>query len=82
MPPARRAARSRSTDARAAWTPTHVHGIEVYADLPNLFDSHCHDIDTGMRRAPPPGEPLEGVEGRNSRIVEPRQLRVAIKKTF
>ncbi len=29
-----------------------------------------------------PGEPLGGVEDRNSRIVEPRQVRIGVKKTF
>jgi outer membrane receptor protein involved in Fe transport len=66
---------------RAAWTPTHFHGIEVYADLLNVFDTHSDDIDYWYATRLP-GEPLEGVEGLNSRIVEPRQLRVGIKKTF
>lgn len=66
---------------RAAWTPTNFHGLEIYVDLLNAFDSHADDIDYWyVTRLP--GEPLAGVEGRNSRIVEPRQLRVGIKKTF
>lgn len=66
---------------RAAWTPTRFHGIEIYADLLNVFDSHSDDIDYWYATRLP-GETLEGVEGLNSRIVEPRQLRVGIKKTF
>jgi len=66
---------------RAAWTPTHFHGIEVYADLLNVFNTHADDIDYWYATRLP-GEPLGGVEGLNSRIVEPRQLRVGIKKTF
>ena len=66
---------------RAAWTPTHFHGIEVYADLLNVFDTHADDIDYYYATRLP-GEPAGGVEGINSRIVEPRQLRVGIKKTF
>ncbi len=29
-----------------------------------------------------PGEPADGIEGRNSRIVEPRQFRVGVKMTL
>lgn len=65
----------------AAWTPTHSHGIQVYADLLNVFDGHADDIDY-FYTTRPPGEPPEGVDGINSRIVEPRQLRVGFKKTF
>jgi outer membrane receptor protein involved in Fe transport len=66
---------------RAAWTPTHFHGIEVYADLLNVFDTHSDDIDYWYATRLP-GEPADGIEGLNSRIVEPRQLRVGFKKTF
>ena len=66
---------------RAAWTPRNLGGFELYGELLNAFDSDAHDIDYFyVTRLP--GEPPEGVEGRNSRIVEPRQVRVGIKKTF
>jgi outer membrane receptor protein involved in Fe transport len=66
---------------RAAWTPTHFHGIEVYADLLNIFNSRSDDIDYWYTTRLP-GEPLGGVDGLNGRIVEPRQLRVGFRKTF
>jgi outer membrane receptor protein involved in Fe transport len=66
---------------RTAWTPQSIAGFQVYAELLNLLDSRRHDIDyfypTRLQ-----GEPADGIEGRNSRVVEPRQLRVGIKKTF
>lgn len=66
---------------RAAWTPQSIGGFEVYGELLNAFDSKRHDIDY-FYATRLPGEPLEGVEGANSRVVEPRQFRVGIKKTF
>lgn len=66
---------------RTAWTPTNGGGWEIYAEVLNLFDSHAHDIDY-VYATRFPGEPPEGIEGRNSRVVEPRQLRVGVKKTF
>ena len=46
-----------------------------------MFDSRAHDVDyyyaTRFQ-----GEPPEGVEDFNSRVVEPRQFRVGLKKTF
>jgi outer membrane receptor protein involved in Fe transport len=66
---------------RAAWTPTRGDGWEIYGEVLNLFDSEAHDIDY-FYATRLPGEPAEGIEGRNSRIVEPRQLRVGVKKTF
>ena len=65
---------------RAAWTPQNLGGFEIYSELLNVFDSKRHDIDY-FYETRLPGE-LEPVEGRNSRVVEPRQLRVGIKKTF
>jgi len=66
---------------RAAWTPRNLGGFEFYGELLNVFDSKRHDIDyfypTRFQ-----GEPPEGIEGRVSRVVEPRQFRVGIKKTF
>lgn len=66
---------------RAAWTPQSIAGFEVYGELLNAFDSTKDDIDYFyVTRLP--GEPTEGVEGRNSRVVEPRQFRIGFKKTF
>ncbi|WP_231958828.1 TonB-dependent receptor [Altererythrobacter sp. B11] len=70
-----------TVNLRAAYTPQDFYGIEVYAELLNALDSKGDDIDYYyVTRLP--GEPAEGIEGRNSRIVEPRQLRVGLKKTF
>ena len=66
---------------RAAWTPQSFEGWEIYGELLNALDSKAHDIDY-FYETRLPGEPPEGVAGRNSRIVEPRQVRVGIKKTF
>jgi outer membrane receptor protein involved in Fe transport len=66
---------------RAAWTPQSAKGWEFYADLLNVFDSKADDIDYYYATRFP-GEPVDGVEDINSRIVEPRQLRVGVKKTF
>ncbi|WP_305096879.1 TonB-dependent receptor [Croceibacterium aestuarii] len=66
---------------RAAWTPHRGQGWEVYAELLNALDSQRDDIDYYYATRFP-GEPLGGVEDRNSRIVEPRQVRVGVKKTF
>lgn len=66
---------------RASWTPGHRPGWELYAELLNALGSDDHDIDY-FYRTRLPGEPSEGVEGRNSRIVEPRQVRIGIRKSF
>ena len=66
---------------RAAWTPQHAKGWEIYGELLNVFDSKGNDIDY-VYATRFPGEPDAGVEDVNSRIVEPRQLRVGIRKTF
>ncbi|OYW46862.1 MAG: hypothetical protein B7Z08_01495 [Sphingomonadales bacterium 32-68-7] len=66
---------------RAAWTPRKLDGFEVYAELLNAFDSDGDDIDYYYETRFP-GEPAEGVLDRNRRIVEPRQIRVGLKKTF
>jgi outer membrane receptor protein involved in Fe transport len=68
-------------NVRAAWTPRDFHGIEVYGELLNVFDSQRHDIDY-FYATRFPGEPPEGIEDFNSRVVEPRQFRVGIKKVF
>lgn len=68
---------------RLAWTPTasKLKGWEVYGELLNALNSKSDDIDY-FYATRFPGEPAEGIEGRNSRIVEPRQFRVGVKKTF
>lgn len=66
---------------RLGWTPQRFQGWQVYADLLNVLNSRDNDIDYYYATRFP-GEPLGGVEGVNSRIVEPRQLRVGVKKTF
>ena len=66
---------------RAAYTPRRLAGWELYAELLNVFDSEADDIDYYYETRLP-GEPTEGVLRRNSRIVEPRQLRVGLKAAF
>lgn len=66
---------------RAAWTPSRFGGWEIYGELLNALDSKAHDIDY-FYETRLPGEPAEGIAGRNSRIVEPRQVRVGVKKRF
>jgi len=76
--------RAKSTalfNLRAAWTPQRFKGWEVHAELLNAFNSHGNDIDY-FYATRFPGEPADGVEDVNSRVVEPRQVRVGIKKTF
>jgi len=68
-------------NARVQWTPQRLAGWSLSAELLNILDSTDHDIDY-VYETRLPGEPLEGVLGRNSRIVEPRQLRVGLRKTF
>jgi outer membrane receptor protein involved in Fe transport len=66
---------------RAAWTPQHFAGFEIYGELLNVLDSKAHDVDY-FYATRLPGEPPEGIEDFNSRVVEPRQVRVGVKKTF
>ncbi|MEO6151813.1 MAG: TonB-dependent receptor [Croceibacterium sp.] len=67
---------------RTAWTPRALlGGFEIFAELLNAFDSKRDDVEY-FYPTRLPGEPADGIEGRNSRIVEPRQVRVGIKKTF
>ncbi len=50
-------------------------------ELLNALDSKAHDVDYFyVTRLP--GEPAEGIEGFNSKIVEPRQFRLGIKAVF
>lgn len=66
---------------RAAWTPRDFWGLEIYGELLNALDSKDNDI-AYFYATRFPGEPAEGVEGLNSRIVEPRQVRVGLTKRF
>jgi outer membrane receptor protein involved in Fe transport len=67
---------------RTAWTPQRLlGGFEVFAELLNAFDSKSDDVDY-FYATRLPGEPADGIEGRNSRIVEPRQVRIGLKKSF
>jgi hypothetical protein len=68
-------------NARAAWTPAVLGGFSIFGEVLNIFDSKDDDIDYYYETRFP-GEPLGGVLGRNSRVVEPRQLRVGISMTF
>jgi outer membrane receptor protein involved in Fe transport len=68
-------------NARAAWTPAVLGGFSIFGEVLNIFDSKDDDIDYYYETRFP-GEPPEGVLGRNSRVVEPRQLRVGISMTF
>jgi hypothetical protein len=69
---------------RAAWTPRRLLGMagwEINAELLNVLDSKRHDVDY-FYATRFPGEPAEGIEGPVSRVVEPRQFRVGLKKTL
>jgi outer membrane receptor protein involved in Fe transport len=66
---------------RAAWTPHDLGGFEFSVELLNVLDSRRHDIDY-FYETRFPGEPAAGIEDSVSRVVEPRQFRVGVKKTF
>ncbi len=71
-------------NARLAWTPQTIdllQGFEFHVELLNALDSDADDIDYYYETRLP-GEPAGGVLGTNSRIVEPRQLRVGVTKRF
>ncbi len=68
-------------NARLAWTPDNLMGLEFYGEVLNLLDSKDDDIDYYYATRFP-GEPVDGIEGRNSRVVEPRQFRVGMTKRF
>lgn len=68
-------------NARIAWTPDNFMGLEFYGEVMNLLDAQDDDIDY-FYATRFPGEPAEGVEGRNSRVVEPRQVRIGMTKRF
>jgi len=79
-----RGASTTLVNARVAWTPQDIallRGWEVHAELLNILDSQDDDIDY-FYATRLPGEPLGGFEGVNSRVVEPRQLRVGVTKRF
>ncbi len=58
-----------------------LQGWEFHAEVLNVLDSDDDDIDY-FYETRFPGEPPDGVLGRNSRVVEPRQLRVGMTKRF
>jgi len=68
-------------NVRAAWTPRKVAGMGVYAELLNVLDSKDDNIDF-LYATRFPGEPAEGIVDDNRRIVEPRQVRIGVKKSF
>jgi outer membrane receptor protein involved in Fe transport len=66
---------------RAAWSPGFLDGFEFYGELLNALDAHTHDVDY-FYETRFPGEPPEGVLDSVSRVVEPRQVRFGVRKTF
>ena len=73
--------RSRSTtlvNLRAAYTPGR---FELFSELLNIFDSRRKDIEY-FYATRLPGEPADGIEARNSRVVEPFTVRIGGKITF
>ena len=68
-------------NARIAWSPGFLDGFEFYGELLNAFDSDAHDIDY-VYETRFPGEPADGVVDLISRVVEPRQVRFGVRKTF
>ncbi len=78
-----RGAATTLVNARIAWTPQDIallRGWEVHAELLNILNSDDDDIDY-FYETRLPGE-AAGIEGVNSRVVEPRQLRVGVTKRF
>jgi len=78
-----RGASTTLVNGRVAWTPQNIgllDGVEISLELLNILDSKDDDIDYfyETRLA---GEAF-GIEGRNSRIVEPRQVRLGLTKRF
>ena len=58
-----------------------VRQLPVRPGVYRMLDTKGDDIDYYYETRFP-GEPADGVADINSRIVEPRQLRVGIRKTF
>jgi len=52
--------------------------FEFHVELLNALNSKAHDVDY-FYTTRLPGEPAAGVEGYNSRVVEPRMARIGIK---
>lgn len=65
-------------NARVAFAPGKW---EFSVELLNAFNSKAHDVDY-FYATRLPGEAAEGVEGYNSKIVEPRQIRAGVKMVF
>lgn len=65
-------------NVRGAWKPS---SIELYAEVLNVFDSGDKDIAYFYESYIPAFDPAPA-EGRLSRVVEPRTLRVGVKYTF
>jgi len=65
-------------NARAAYTP----GKWAFSiELLNILNSKAHDVDY-FYATRLPGEPAGGIEGYNSKITEPRQVRFGVKRSF
>ena len=64
---------------RAAWTPG---DIEVFGELLNVFDSHDTDIEYLYETYLPTIDLTGPQEGVNSRAVEPRMVRLGLRKAF
>lgn len=65
-------------NGRVAFTPGNW---ELSLELLNALNSKAHDVDY-FYATRLPGEPAEGVEGYNSKIAEPRQIRIGVTRTF
>lgn len=66
-------------NGRAAWKGQR---IEIYAEVLNLFDSRDKDIAYFYESYIPAHDLTGPVEGRQSRVVEPRTTRIGAKVTF
>jgi hypothetical protein len=65
-------------NARVAFTPGKW---QFSLELLNALNSRAHDVDY-FYATRLPGEPPGGVEGYNSKVVEPRQIRLGVKVAF
>lgn len=66
-------------NARAAWKGKK---IEIYGEVLNVFDSHDKDIAYYYESYIPAFDVGGPVEGRLSRVVEPRIVKVGARYTF
>jgi outer membrane receptor protein involved in Fe transport len=64
---------------RGAWKP--AAGLTLYAELLNALDDRHNDIEY-VYTSRLPGEPAAGVDGILARAMEPRTLRVGVRKDF